>query len=344
MATITKLPSGKYRAQIRRMGVYRARTFPRKIDAQAWAVELERAIESGNSTGVIQPTGITLDDLIEAYLRQTRQTRAADLSLRHIGRAIGQTPIRNLNGLRIQDWISARQADGLQTASILRQLGRLSRMLQWARDVKSIDIDTGMVLEARRRLVRHNPLHNRHRDRIPTAEELRRLRVHFNTDYKGSVPMSEIMDFALASAMRVGEICRITFEDVNWEDHTVLIRDRKDPRQKVGNNQVVPLLPAAMRIIEARRAATDGSGRIFPCRSVYVSEIWHHATRQLGVPDLTFHDLRHAAITELFRTGLGIPEVALISGHRSWRELKRYTQLTAADVLGKFMALEQGKG
>jgi len=41
---------------------------------------------------------------------------------------------------------------------------------------------------------------------------------------------------------------------------------------------------------------------------------------------------------------VGIPEVALGSGHRSWRELKRYTQLTASDVLDRFKALERTGG
>ena len=148
------------------------------------------------------------------------------------------------------------------------------------------------------------------------------------------------MDFALVTAMRVGEICRISFEDVNREQKTVLIRDRKDPKQKIGNNQIVPLLPAAMRIVEARWEVLGAKGRIFPYRAPYVSETWYHSTRKLQIDDLTFHDLRHAAITELFRKGLGIPEVALVSGHRSWRELKRYTQLTAADVLDKIRTLE----
>ena len=67
-------------------------------------------------------------------------------------------------------------------------------------------------------------------------------------------------------------------------------------------------------------------------------------TRLLEIDDLTFHDLRHGAITDLFRKGLDIPEVALVNGHRSWRKLTRYTQLTAADVLGKFRALEQPRG
>jgi integrase len=345
MATISKLPSGKYRAQVRRQGVYRAQTFARKIDAQGWAVEIERAIESGSSRGVMRPAaGMTLANVVEAYLAQVRLTTAAVLYLQQIARVIGHVGVRQLNSLHIQDWIRERQEAGLQTASILRPLGRLSTMLQWTRDVKSIDINPGIVLEARRRLVRHNPGHNRQRDRIPTAEELKRLRDYFAGEYRGHIPMVPIMDFALASAMRVGEICRITFEDVNWGQHTVTIRDRKDPKQKIGNNQVVPLLPAAMAIVQVRRDLTGGKGRIFPYRSEYVSGLWHKTVQHLQIDNLTFHDLRHAAITELFRWGLGIPEVSLISGHRSWRELKRYTQLTAGDVQDRFRAIQKAGG
>jgi integrase len=345
MATINKLPSGKYRAQVRRQGVYRAQTFSRKIDAQTWAVEIERAIESGSSRGVMRPaSGMTLSNIVEAYTSQVRLSHSAVLYLQQIARVIGHVGVRQLNTLHIQDWIRERQEMGLQTASILRPLGRLSTMLQWTRDVKSIDVNPDIVLEARRRLVRHNPGHNRQRDRVPSADELKQLRAFFAREYRGYVPMASIMDFALASAMRVGEICRITFEDVNWEHHTVTIRDRKDPKKKIGNDQIVPLLPAAMAIVQARRDVIGDKGRIFPYRSEYVSVLWYKTVQHLQIDNLTFHDLRHAAITELFRRGLGIPEVALVSGHRSWRELKRYTQLTAGDVLGKFRALEKAGG
>jgi integrase len=340
MATITKLPSGKFRAQIRRQGVYRAQTFSRKLDAQVWAAELERAIESGSSRGTIQPSaGMLLSDLIEAYTRQAKVSRAAELALLQIGRSIGQTPVRQLNALHVFDWIQQRQGDGLKTASILRSLGRFSRLLQWARDIKNIDIDAGIVLEARHKLVRHNPTPSRHRDRIPTPAELARLQEHFSQAYAGSLPLCDLMNFALASAMRLGEICRISFEDVDWERHTVVVRDRKDPKYKIGNHQTIPLLPDAMAIVEARRNGMPPQGRIFPVRAETVSATWFNTTRRLGIEDLTFHDLRHAAITDLFRKGLGIPEVALISGHRSWRELKRYTQLTAQDVLAKLRQL-----
>ncbi|MGA9409996.1 MAG: hypothetical protein WBV78_06075 [Roseobacter sp.] len=53
MATITRLPSGKFRAQVPKSGVYRAKTFDRKADANAWSVDVERMIAGGSSNGTI---------------------------------------------------------------------------------------------------------------------------------------------------------------------------------------------------------------------------------------------------------------------------------------------------
>jgi hypothetical protein len=97
MATINKLPSGKYRAQVRRQGVYRAQTFSRKIDAQTWAVEIERAIESGSSRGVMRPaSGMTLSNVVEAYTSQVRLSNSAVLYLQQIARVIGHVGVRQL--------------------------------------------------------------------------------------------------------------------------------------------------------------------------------------------------------------------------------------------------------
>jgi Phage integrase family len=47
----------------------------------------------------------------------------------------------------------------------------------------------------------------------------------------------------------------------------------------------------------------------------------------LGIDDLHFHDLRHEGVSRLFEIGRNIPQVAAVSGHRSWSSLKRYTHL-----------------
>lgn len=344
MATISKLPSGKFRAQIRRQGIYKARTFARKLDAQAWSSELEKSIETGRGVGIMQaPTGMTLADLIEAYLTQVRVTNTTNKALLAFSRVVGGVSIRQLTSFHMQQWVDHRRREGVSGATIARNLGMISSLLRWAKFIKHIEIDEDLARNARRALAASRiSVTGRERDRLPTPTEIDRLRRHFREDSRTSLPMEEVMDFAIASAMRVGEICAIRFDDVRWDEMSVMIRDRKDPKQKIGNNQIVPLLPDAMKIVVHRREQLGGSGRIFPYRSAAISECWFTSCKACKIEDLHFHDLRHAAITNLFRFGFGIPEVALISGHRSWRQLKRYTQLGAGDVLARFKALQGG--
>ena len=51
------------------------------------------------------------------------------------------------------------------------------------------------------------------------------------------------------------------------------------------------------------------------------------ARDRAGITDLRFQDLRHTATTRLFERGLGIMEVALVTGHQDLRMLKRYTHI-----------------
>lgn len=47
MATISKLPSGAYRVQIRRKGRYASETFLRRDDAHRWARQAEARVDNG---------------------------------------------------------------------------------------------------------------------------------------------------------------------------------------------------------------------------------------------------------------------------------------------------------
>jgi len=47
MASITKLPSGAYRVQIRRKGRYASETFLRRDDAHRWARSAETRVDQG---------------------------------------------------------------------------------------------------------------------------------------------------------------------------------------------------------------------------------------------------------------------------------------------------------
>jgi integrase len=138
--------------------------------------------------------------------------------------------------------------------------------------------------------------------------------------------------------MRRGEIVRATWADLDPDKKLLLIRDRKDPRQKMGNDMWVPLLGGAWDLVQRQKpnpsnsTELDPSARIFPVHEQTLSKYFKAGCDALGIPDLHFHDLRHEGISQLFEQGFDIPRVALVSGHKSWANLNRYAQLKPEDL------------
>jgi hypothetical protein len=82
-------------------------------------------------------------------------------------------------------------------------------------------------------------------------------------------------------------------------------------------------------------AAADhhrGQGRIFPHHHESISTAFTRACVELKIDDLHFHDLRHEGTSRLFEAGLSIEKVALVTGHKDWRMLQRYTNLKPEDL------------
>ena len=104
------------------------------------------------------------------------------------------------------------------------------------------------------------------------------------------------------------------------------MRDRKDPRKKIGNHMKVPLINGALDIIK-RQSKTDDP-RIFPFHTKSVSMLFQRERNKLGIEDLRYHDLRREGASRLFEQGYSIDEVAQVTGHRNINTLWRiYTDL-----------------
>jgi integrase len=86
------------------------------------------------------------------------------------------------------------------------------------------------------------------------------------------------------------------------------------------------LTPEAIQIIDSMPRV---GSRIFPYTTDAISAAFTDACKILGIEDLHFHDLRHEGISRLFEMGRTIPQVAVVSGHKSWSSLKRYTHIRA---------------
>lgn len=160
------------------------------------------------------------------------------------------------------------------------------------------------------------------RDRRPTLAELDRLMEHLAGRRSESAPMQKIIAFAIFSTRRQEEITRLRWDDL--EDDRILVRAMKEPKNKQQNNVRCELTPEALQIATSMPRVDSA---IFPFSADAISSAFTKACKIFGLEDLHFHDLRHEGISRLFEMGLTIPQVAAISGHRSWSSLKRYTHI-----------------
>ena len=332
MATFQKLPSGRWRGQVRRSGSSLSRTFDTRVEAQDWARATELAVKQRASNGAIDvPAVMSLDQAIEAYLAAVPIKHANQASLKAFGRALPKLALRDLNEATMQRWIDLRLKQGVVGATIAHNIGLVSGMLNWLRHNRHLNVDLNITKHARASLAAAKiQTTGQERDRYISDSEVDLLRATFAAQVKLKLSMPDLMDFALATALRLGEICRITHEDFSHNEGIILIRDRKDPKRKEGNHMKVPLSSKARAIIQRQPTHT---GRIFPYRPNSVSLAWIAACSLAKIENVTFHDLRHRAITDLFAKGLRIDQVALVSGHKTWAQLRRYTQTQPQSVV-----------
>lgn len=335
MPTFSQLPSGKWRVQVRRAGLYRAATFPSKREARDWATGIEAQanhIAAGGYAPI--PKGATVGDLIDKYqetlAREPGRTKAATLAM--LKRELGKVKLSALSAVVLRDFIDRREKAGAGGVTIAADLSFLSAVLKWARHARHLDVNDRLALEARESL-KHRGLQTRskEREREPTDDELAKLYAYWQGNPRQRIDMPTLCRFALATGMRQDEICRLQVEDVDRERKTVVIRDRKDPQKKAGNDQTVPLLPDAWAIVEPAIKDRE-AGSIFGARAASVSTAFTRACQAVSIGDLHFHDLRHRATAQFFRMGLDIPRVALLTGHKTWTMLRRYTDIKPEDV------------
>ena len=347
MASFQKLPSGNWRVLIRAKG-HKAisATFSTEKLAKAFAKEKERQLEEIKATGrTAAPKGSTVAHYIDDYLDYIQRGRTLQRSALYIYKALkkrlGKIGIERLSKSHLESFIDARKKEGVQGQTIAGDLSLLSSVLRYCYDTKHLDVDPDLADKARKGLKTSHKMRIKSREVecVPTQQEIDAITAVFATKTRQQIDMPQVIRFSLYTSMRQAEICRIRIEDLDRENKTVIIRDRKHPNEKEGNDETVPLLPSAwalaMDFIGDRK-----SGCIFPYNPKSVCTAFTRARSEAGVSrPVRFHDLRHKAITDLFGIGLNVPQVALMSGHRDWQTLKRYTHVKATDVHTAYNAL-----
>ncbi len=185
-------------------------------------------------------------------------------------------------------------------------------------------------------------------------EELRKGLLKRQEHHAAKIPYLTILDFAVATCMRVSEICRVTWKDFKDDREALIIRNRKHPTKK-NFDQEIPLIGGAFEILQERKAEIIKTGtynledRIFPFKADSVGAGWRVTREKLikagvNLENIVFHDLRAHGITTLIKDGWDISEVAKVSGHTNLDVLNRiYNRIKTVDIVTKYRKKEKEK-
>jgi integrase len=307
---------GKWQARVARKGIKPvSKSFQNKQDAERWARQVEADIDKGSYTNVALAERTLLKDVIERYIEEvTLKTRSMKEDRYRLGAMmrhwIGSLPMIQLTPAKVAQYRDERLKK-VSAGAVIRELAYISSIINHSRREWGINMTNPVPFVKK-------PPSPQGRNRTLTNDELERLfKACIPRVKNGNIWVLPIVKFALASAMRRGEILGLKWHEVDFQKRTAHI-----PLTKNGSSRTVPLSSEALTILNGLPKSLDG--RVFPINGPNLSSIFDKARRLAKLDDFHFHDLRHIAITRMAEKLPNLVELSAVSGHKSLAMLKRY--------------------
>lgn len=307
---------GKWQARVARKGIKPiSKSFQNKQDAERWARQVEADVDKGCYTNVALAERTLLKDVIERYIQEvTNQTRSMKEDRYRLGAMmrhwIGALTMIQLTPAKVAQYRDERLKK-VSAGAVIRELAYISSIINHSRREWGINMTNPVPFVKK-------PPSPQGRNRTLNNDELERLLKACAPRVKnGNIWVLPIVKFALASAMRRGEILGLNWHDVDFQKRTVYI-----PLTKNGTSRTVPLSSEALAILNGLPRSLDG--RVFPINGPNLSCIFDKARKLAKLDDFHFHDLRHMAITRMAGKLPNLIELSAVSGHKSLAMLKRY--------------------
>ena len=325
MASFKKLNSGLWQAQVRLKKVRKSASFATKTEAKDWAAVEEYKIKTAKTVKTPQISQITVGELMKQYeLEFSRKKGGYDWEQKQITRML-KTPMADLRvgdvtKAHIRDWRNKR-LETVQGSTVNREWNLFSHIFSMARDEYeyiSVSPFTGV----------RRPKDNPDRDRLISDSEIEQLRVVSGFDGVTSKLIKEKVFvaflFAIETAMRAGEICNLTWDNVNKEDRTAFL-----PKTKNGKSRTVALSSRAIELLGC--LSKERHDKCFGLKSSQITANFTILVNKTLIENLNFHDTRHEAITRLAKK-LPVLALARNTGHTDIKKLMVYYNETGAEI------------
>jgi integrase len=300
--------------------------------------ELRRLLQTADTGSHVAPDKQTVEAYVTDWLAvdtglspKTRE-RYQQYARHQITPHLGTVPLQKLRPAQIGTWHSTLLKTGLHPHTVGHCHRVLHRGLQRAVELEILSRNVASAVKP------------------PRAEDeemeiLTEDQVGVLLDGLAGHPLHLIATFALATGMRRGEICALTWGAINLDRGEVTVARSmeetdaglrlKAPKSKAGR-RTITLPPHVVEMLRAHYLAAmelrmqlgiggrpgaedwvfpgslDGSQPYPPDR---LSNTWYERLRSLKLPRVTFHALRHVHVSALIAAGLDIVAVSKRIGH-----------------------------
>ncbi len=309
MASIRKR-KGKYQVQVRVRGKGTSATFQTLDHARRWArkieLELEQSIKVGKS---YQPK--TLLEILDRYKEVVIPLKKSATNERIILNTFMRSkwvakPLKLLNPSYVADYrdqrlLKVKPSTLAREFCIIRHALNVAK-LEWGWEVPIELFQNVKLPKLQSKAVRR------------ISDDDLKLLMQAATDHS-NIYLKPIIQFALETGMRRGELLSLQWKDIDYERKLITIDQTKN-----GYPRFIEITKSMNRILKNLVIKNE---YVFPLSMNSLRLSYQRLCDKLGVK-IRFHDFRHEAISRFFEKGYSIPHIASISGHRTLSQLFRY--------------------
>ena len=293
-----------------------AKSFVSKTDAKLWALSTESKIRR-DDLGISKIIYPKFKDLAHRYIKEVSPYKKSFIKERYIILALLNEGWSKDSINKITPAVISKYRDKYLTkvsgSSVNRTLDVLSTIFTTCKKEWGYPIENP-ILSIRR------PKKAEPRDRRFNEDELNKL-IKGN---KTSPLLRDIIQIALETAMRQGEILRVQREHIR--DNTLFIPIAKT------KSRTIPLTLKAISLLNNTELPFNITGDT-------LSKQFKKLCNYYGIEDAHFHDLRKQSLTNfMLDKKLSVAETMMIAGHSDPRMLLRtYNNLKVEDVAKKLI-------
>lgn len=301
-------------------------------------VKLAQCITAVGGGSYVEPSRVTVATFVRGRVDQweaapdgiTARTaqRYRQLTEHQIAPHLGTKTLQKLTRLDIEGWHHALHQGGLAA----RTIGHAHRVLHQALSDAESD---GLIAKNVCRL-----------QKAPKSDEREMAIVQdvpgFISKIRGSKLYAQAL-LALVTGMRLGEVLALRDQHVDLDKKVIRVREAleetkaygirtKTPKTKAGRRDITLPEIAVEALSEHRQQLLEtrmklGVGKLpkdallfsnlagGPLRPGNVSSDWGETAKNIGMPEMTFHGLRHSHASQLIARGVDIVTISKRLGH-----------------------------